>query len=820
MSAGAASKVIGAYSTSFSLASRLLPRRMRSDIANLYAVVRIADEIVDGTAAAAGLDAATIHAELDGFEAEIYRAIDSGFSTNPAVQAFAMTARRAGIKRDHIEAFFHSMRADIDTPGGDKTSGDTATSERRLHVYSPEQLRSYIYGSAEVIGLMCLDIFLSDNPLRPAHYAQAQRGARALGAAFQKVNFLRDYAHDRNILGRVYFAQSEGGMTDAIRDEIIADIAHDLDVARETVALLPTAPRAAVTAALLLFNELNQRLATADVETERVRVPDALKARLVAQAVATTAFKRNPADDAESAAKSAAGWKDDVAGDPAADSAQPAQKAVVIGGGIAGLASAAFLAREGFETTVYEKNDTIGGRAGLLEDQGFTWDTGPSWYLMPEAFDHFFEQFGTSAQELLDLRQLSPAYRVFSSGFEPVDVHSGVEQVAELFESIEPGAGEKIREYLKVATQTYHFAIDRFLYTTFSSFSDFVNKATMAHAVLLAKLLSTPLSTWVGRDFSDIRLRHILEYPAVFLSCEPTRTPAMYHLLSHTDLVEGVRYPMGGFSKIIDAVAGVARAQGAKIVTGRAVQGIEVVDGRARGVRLAAANPGGEPERVDADVVVGAADVNHLAGMLGRKEKQVDPGIGVVLGFVGVRGVLPELSHHQLFLEREWQRDFEAIFPKGGATAQPGVSQSIYVCKPSETDPSVAPEGCENLFILIPTRADEGLLGDDAALARQAAEALVDKAIGAIGQRAGVPDLADRVIVRHAMGPKDFASRFNAYKGNALGYAHTLGQSAFLRGTQQDPDVSGLLYAGATTTPGVGLPMCLISAENLLECLD
>ena len=290
MSAGAASKVIGAYSTSFSLASRLLPRRMRSDIANLYAVVRIADEIVDGTAAAAGLDAAAIHAELDGFEAEIYRAIDSGFSTNPAVQAFAMTARRAGIKRDHIEAFFHSMRADIDTPGGDKASGDTATSERRLHVYSPEQLRSYIYGSAEVIGLMCLDIFLSDNPLRPAHYAQAQRGARALGTAFQKVNFLRDYAHDRNILGRVYFAQSEGGMTDAIRDEIIADIAHDLDVARSTVDFLPCGPRAAVTAALLLFNELNQRLATADVETERVRVPDALKVCLVAQAVATTAF--------------------------------------------------------------------------------------------------------------------------------------------------------------------------------------------------------------------------------------------------------------------------------------------------------------------------------------------------------------------------------------------------------------------------------------------------------------------------------------------------------------------------------------------------
>ena len=132
----------------------------------------------------------------------------------------------------------------------------------------------------------------------------------------------------------------------------------------------------------------------------------------------------------------------------------------------------------------------------------------------------------------------------------------------------------------------------------------------------------------------------------------------------------------------------------------------------------------------------------------------------------------------------------------------------------------MAPEGCENLFILIPTLADEGLLGDDAAVARQAAEALVDKTIEAIGQRAGVPDLGQRVIVRHAMGPKDFASRFNAYKGSALGYAHTLGQSAFLRGTQQDPEVSGLLYAGATTTPGVGLPMCLISAENLLECLD
>ena len=279
MSRAAAASVIGCYSTSFGAATRLLARPERERIRDVYAMVRVADEIVDGPAAAAGLDAAEVAERLDRFEREVFEGIETGFSANPVVQAFARTALECSLEAEHIRAFFRSMRADVETSD-----------------YSGQRLEEYIYGSAEVVGLMCLDVFLAGPsdpdaargrpaPPRSAVHRQALAdGARHLGAAFQKINFLRDLAEDREDLGRDY----TGVRSEAEKARAVEEIRRDLSIAAHSLPGLPVSPRTGVTAAYLLFSELTDRIAAtpaARLSTTRIRVPDAVKAGIVASAV-------------------------------------------------------------------------------------------------------------------------------------------------------------------------------------------------------------------------------------------------------------------------------------------------------------------------------------------------------------------------------------------------------------------------------------------------------------------------------------------------------------------------------------------------------
>lgn len=252
--------VIERYSTSFSLASRLLPESMRAGIYDIYALVRVADEIVDGSAAGAGLAVADQRQRLDAYEAETLAALERGFSTDLVVHAFAVTARRVGISAAEIVPFFASMRRDLDS-----------------RAFEPGEVETYIYGSAEVVGLMCLHVFLDGDLAPSARRERLIEGARHLGAAFQKINFLRDAAADLGGLGRNYFYEVDlANMTLAERDIIIADIENDVRIARSTIELLPRKARAAVLAATGLFAALTrkaQRTDPAELMTRRIRVP-------------------------------------------------------------------------------------------------------------------------------------------------------------------------------------------------------------------------------------------------------------------------------------------------------------------------------------------------------------------------------------------------------------------------------------------------------------------------------------------------------------------------------------------------------------------
>lgn len=514
---------------------------------------------------------------------------------------------------------------------------------------------------------------------------------------------------------------------------------------------------------------------------------------------------------------------------PARTSGDGPARVVVVGGGIAGLATAALLASRGHSVDLLEKNDDVGGRVGSVERGGFRFDTGASWYLMPEVFEHFFELLGTTAEAELDLVALDPSYRVFFQDHpDPIDVRPDRAHNRALFEALEPGAGERFDAYLRSAGDTYDMALRRFLYSNFDAPSSLLHPEVVRSTPRLGRLLTRSLDKHVAASFSDNRLRQVLGYPAVFLGSSPQRAPSMYHLMSHLDLGDRVLYPQGGFTRLIAVIADLAERHGARLHTGAEVTSILTrPGGRGRTeVQGVAYAEGGRLTTLPADVVVGAADLHHLETALLPPELQThperawrdrSPGPGAVLAMLGVDGRLPQLPHHSLFFTTDWAQNFGDIF---GADARVPDPASVYVCKPSETDPSVAPEGCENLFVLVPVPADTGIgHGGDEGGGSETVERTADAAIDQVADWAGIPDLRERILVRHTVGPADFEQRYHSWRGGALGLEHTLRQSAFLRPGNASAKVAGLLYAGATTVPGVGLPMCLISAELVLKRL-
>ena len=485
--------------------------------------------------------------------------------------------------------------------------------------------------------------------------------------------------------------------------------------------------------------------------------------------------------------------------------------AVVIGGGIAGLASAALLARDGYQVTLLEKNAEFGGRAASWERDGFRFDTGPSWYLMPEVFDHFFRLLDTTAAEQLDLVQLDPGYRVFGEGYAaPLDVAADAEENVALFESVERGAGRRLAEYLDAGAEIHRLAIQHFFYSADEKPVPASTREGGGTRRRLRSLLLTPLSRRIARTVKDRRLRQILGYPAALLGSTPDRAPSLYSMLSRLDLAEGVLYPIGGFARVIAAIQALAAAEGAELRPGTTVRRILVDEGAASGVEVADAL--GAISFIDADLVISTADLHHSETVL--LENEVDrshpqhywngraAGPSALLLCLGISGELPELEHHTLFLPTEAKGD------------------PLYVGKPSGVDPQLAPEGAENLFVHLPLPADPALghggvdRGGDAAI-----EALADSVIARIAAAAGIPDLAERIVLRRTIGPADFVDRFNSWKGSAFGPAHTLRQGAFSRPRNVSAKVRGLYFAGSSTVPGIGLPMGLISAELVIKRL-
>lgn len=479
-------------------------------------------------------------------------------------------------------------------------------------------------------------------------------------------------------------------------------------------------------------------------------------------------------------------------------------RVIIIGAGIGGLATANLLAKAGYDVHVYEKSTRPGGRAGTLKEKGFTFDTGPSWYLMPEVFEQYFSLFGVSAETSLSLQKLTPAYKVFFENERPIVVSGNMAVDAATFEAIEPGSGKRLEAYVKKSEELYDLSLKHFLYTNFLSFKDFFKKDIITRSIAMVKLALTPIDNYAARYVQDRRLRQILEYPMVFLGSSPFSAPAIYSLMSALDFQRGVFYPKGGLYTVIELLVSIGKEVGVTYHYNSGVASIAVEDGVARGVELA----NGLVEQ--ADIVISNADLHHTEMTLLHGKYRSYPksywdkrqaGPSALLMYIGVRGRLAELEHHNLFFVDAWKENFSNIFVEKKIAA----SASIYICKPSASDSSVAPDGHENLFVLVPLPA--GISLDKTAL-----EDAADMYLSTIENKVTGP-IREKIIYKKIFGPNEFADAYNAWQGTALGPSHILRQSAIFRTSNKSKKVENLYYVGGGTIPGIGLPMCLIGAQ-------
>ena len=475
------------------------------------------------------------------------------------------------------------------------------------------------------------------------------------------------------------------------------------------------------------------------------------------------------------------------------------QRVLVIGAGFAGLSAATSLADKGYDVTILEKNDTPGGRARVFRADGFTFDMGPSWYWMPDVFETYFARFGKKPSDYYNLVRLDPSYTVVFGPDEAVDLPAGLDNLEILFESIEPGSGPKLREFLKQASYKYDVGIHKFVWKPSRSVTEFLSLKLLYDVTRLDVFQS--FATHARKFFTHPRLLEIVEFPVLFLGATPENTPAMYSLMNYAEMAMGTWYPMGGMHEIVRAMVNLAEEKGVRILLNQTVQKIDVIKGKATQIVT-------DQGIFETDVVVAGADYNHVETELVVPEnRNYDDDYWAkrvmapssLLFYLGVNRRVPRLQHHNLFFDEDFKRHAQEIYETPRWPTKP----LFYASAPSKTDPTVAPEGCENLFLLIPVAPG---LTDDEVTRERYFDMIMDRLEAYVGE-----NVRDHIIYKRSYAHRDFKSDYNAFRGNAYGLANTLMQTAILKPSLKNKRVNNLFYTGQLTVPGPGVPPSLIS---------
>ena len=479
----------------------------------------------------------------------------------------------------------------------------------------------------------------------------------------------------------------------------------------------------------------------------------------------------------------------------------------VIGSGFSGLSAACYLAKSGYQVTILEKNDKPGGRGRSFAADGFVFDMGPSWYWMPEVMEEFFQDFGKSTKDYFQLKQLDPGYRVFINEGH-VDIPANTDALSDLFESIEKGAGQALKQFLTEAQFKYEAGMGKFVRKPSHSIFEFMDLDILKS--LFKIQLFTDMRAHLKKYFKHPQLLQLLEFPVLFLGAKPQNTPALYSLMNHADLNLGTWYPMGGMAKLPEAMIELAESLGVVIKTNSAVNKIVVNGNQITAVQ-------GADFSFEVDGVIGSADYHHIEQTLLPEDKRqyneeywesrvMSP--SSLLFYVGLDTKVSGLQHHNLFFDQSFDQHAQEIYDEPQWPSDP----LFYLCCPSKTDNTVAPEGHENIFLLIPVAP--GLESDE-----ELREHYWNKMCIQIQIKTGL-DIRNHVVYKRSFAHEEFVSEYNSYKGNAYGLANTLMQTAFLKPKMKSKKVTNLFYAGQLTVPGPGVPPSIISGQLAATELD
>ena len=486
------------------------------------------------------------------------------------------------------------------------------------------------------------------------------------------------------------------------------------------------------------------------------------------------------------------------------------KKAVIIGSGFAGLSAACFMAKAGWDVTVLEKQATPGGRARQLNEAGFTFDMGPSWYWMPEVFERFFNCFGKKVSDYYQLDRLDPSYRVYWND-EPMDIPADYAELKKLFESIEPGSAAKLDSFMQEAVYKYEVGINKLVHKPGQSYTEFLDWDLVKGVFKLD--VFTSMKKHIGKHFKNPKLQQLLEFPVLFLGALPENTPALYSLMNYADIKLGTWYPQGGMYKIVEGMFSVAEELGVKFIFNSNVQQIKIEQSKAKSVIALSTNNTQQTTTTeyDADVVIGAADYHFIETKLlpenyrSYSEEYWNKRVlapSCLLYYVGLNKKLKGVLHHSLFFDSDFEIHGKEIYTSKQWPADP----LFYVCTPSVTDDTVAPEGNENKFFLIPIAT--ALQGDTDELREVYFEKILDRFEKYSGQ-----SIKESIIYKKTYSVSNFVDDYNSFKGNAYGLANTLMQTANLKPACRSIKIKNLFYTGQLTVPGPGVPPCLISGE-------
>lgn len=476
------------------------------------------------------------------------------------------------------------------------------------------------------------------------------------------------------------------------------------------------------------------------------------------------------------------------------------KRVTVIGSGISSLSAASFLGKAGYDVTIIEKNTTIGGRARQFKVDGFTFDMGPSWYWMPQVFENFYQQFGKTASDFYNLKRLDPSYRVFWKDDSHTDIPSNLEELKNWFEALETGSSEKLESFLKDAEIKYKVGMEELVFKPSLSLLEFVNSKVFKG--LVSMNLFSSFGKFIRGYFKNEKIIALLEFPVLFLGAMPNETPALYSLMNYADIKLGTWYPEGGMYKFIEAFETIAKENNVKFILNEEVISFEKNDNQVSKVITS-------KNTYETDIVISGADYQHtdrklLNGSANYSDKYWDKRVmapSCLLFYIGVNKRLNNIEHHNLFFDESLEEHGKEIYKNPQWPSSP----LFYLCAPSLTDTSVAPDGCENLFFLMPIAPD---LSDSESNREKYFKILLKR----LEKRTG-NDISDNIIFKKSFCIDDFKNEYNAFKGNAYGLANTLKQTAVFKPSMRNKKLKNFYYTGQLTIPGPGVPPSIISGE-------